>query len=104
EGGLSWLDQFYGKSLRSALARRKTVIVGAIGVFVASLALTPLVGTEFMPQTDSGWVTVSAEVQTGRSLEYTADVVRRMEERVVDEIPELEMVNSTAGAGGMSFG
>src|SRR5690625_6459291 len=81
-----------------ALRRRGLVVAGAGGVFVLSLALTPLVGTEFMPQSDSGWVNVTADVQPGRSLQFTADVANRIEDRVREEIPEVELLNSTAGS------
>ena len=104
ENNLSRLDSFYGKSLSMALRKRGLVVAGAGGVFVLSLALTPLVGTEFMPQSDSGWVNVTAEVQPGRSLQFTADVANRIEDRVREEIPEVELLNSTAGSSGMGFG
>ena len=104
EDGLTRFDTLYGKSLAMALRKRGLVVAGAAGIFVLSLAVSPLVGTEFMPMSDSGWVNVTAEVQTGRSLDYTAGVSDRIEDRIRKEIPEVELLNSTAGSGGMGFG
>ena len=97
---LSAIEQYYGQMLRMALRFRKSVVAGALAIFVASLALIPSIGTEFMPVSDDGQIQVSGELETSRSLEFTSGVVADLEERLTTEVPELKMLNSTSGSGG----
>jgi multidrug efflux pump subunit AcrB len=43
------LDEGYERSLRWVLAHRRTLLVSVITIFVGSLLLLPLIGTEFLP-------------------------------------------------------
>ncbi len=103
-GGLNRLDRFYGSTLSWALAHRKTVIFGSIGVFVFSMMLIPRVGTEFMPQNDASQVTINVELATGRSLDYTAGVIEGVEQDIRAAVPEMRLLNSTVGSSGFSGG
>lgn len=58
-----------------------------------------------MPVNDNARLEVSAELATGRSLEYTLRVVEEIEQTIAVEVPELIMINSTSGSsGGGMFG
>jgi multidrug efflux pump subunit AcrB len=50
--------------------------VGA-GSFVAALGLAPLVGSEFVPQTDQSYTQLALRMPVGASLERTSAKVRR---------------------------
>ena len=100
ETTLTDLETGYGTSLRLALRYKKTVVVGAIVIFGATVAMVPHIGTEFMPTSDDSRIEVEGELETSRSLDYTARVVAEIEDRVVDEVPELKLLSSTAGVGG----
>ncbi|HGJ66573.1 TPA: efflux RND transporter permease subunit, partial [bacterium] len=76
---LDSLDEFYQRVLNWALDHRKTTVLIAAGIFVGSLLLLPVVGTEFMPKSDEGQMTVSIELQSGTRLEETIDVVQKIE-------------------------
>ncbi len=103
---LDWLDRFYGSSLRWALAHKKTILFSALGIFVLSLMQVPRIGTEFMPQSDSGQLVATMELATGRSLDYTSQVVSELEKKISEAIPEADIISSTTGSGGgmMSIG
>ncbi len=100
EGSLSGLETSYGNALRGALRYKKTVLALAVVVFVGTVMTVPTIGTEFMPVSDDGQITVSGELETSRSLDYTAGVVDKIEEQIAGEIPELRILNSTSGSGG----
>ena len=46
------LDSAYQDTLHWALGHRKVVVLGVLGVFLASLTLVPLIGSEFFPASD----------------------------------------------------
>ena len=48
------IKRVYRPLLDKALARKKVVVLGAVGALVASLAIFPFLGKEFMPQLQEG--------------------------------------------------
>jgi HAE1 family hydrophobic/amphiphilic exporter-1 len=102
---LDGLDRFYERTLRVALKRRLIVLVVAIGVFVASLALIPKIGTEFIPQSDESYVSAVIELQTGTRVDKTIEVAKQIEALMYERYPEARLVNTSSGAddaGGIS--
>lgn len=101
---LDGLDRFYTSTLQWAIGHRKTVLFTALGIFVFSLMLVPRIGTEFMPQSDSSQLVVTAELATGRSLDYTSQIVSDLERQIAERVPETELISSTAGSSGGMMG
>ncbi len=100
------LENYYGKLLRKALQRRKTVLAIFVISFLASFALIPLVGMEFLPEMDEGIVNVRVELPRGADLDSTGDVALRAKE-MIQQLPEVDSVNLSIGGGGgmgMDFG
>ena len=56
----------------------------------------PLVGTEFMPQTDQSFISLRLNTPVGSSLEYTDGKVREVEE-VLKKFPEIDLAMTTVG-------
>ena len=50
-------QRFYRPVLALALENRQTVLIGAGGLLVLSLAAVPFLGTEFIPRLDEGYIT-----------------------------------------------
>jgi len=95
------LGDHYKKVLRWALDHRKRVIVMVIGTFVATLAISPLVGFDFMPEMDEGILEISVDMPRGSKIENTAEAV----DRVLYSIQELKEVDLVyANVGGTNFG
>ncbi len=94
------LDATYGRGLHWSLGHRKIVIIGVVLAFVGSLALIPLVGTEFIPAMDDGMLSVNIRLPDGSSLAQTGSVVGQVEE-VLRDVPEVEYTFTTIGSGGM---
>ncbi|HEY3268185.1 MAG TPA: efflux RND transporter permease subunit [Armatimonadota bacterium] len=93
---LEALDAWYRNALRWTLRHRWGVIGGAIAVSAASFSLVPLVGSELMPQTDSGDFQVIVKLPIGTALS-TTDALMRQVERIVLSNPNVETAFSAAG-------
>ncbi|HVO06918.1 MAG TPA: efflux RND transporter permease subunit [Burkholderiaceae bacterium] len=79
------------------------IVVGvAIASFVGALALAPLVGTEFVPQTDQAFTQLSLRMPTGASLERADEKVRQVE-AIVRSFPEVKTLSTQVGGQGQGF-
>ncbi|MBO8138016.1 MAG: efflux RND transporter permease subunit [Desulfotomaculum sp.] len=99
----SKLSQRYGKLLQWALAHRKTVIFLTLGLLLGSIALMPMVGTEFMPTMDTGEIALDVETPPGTSLEETREVAYEIEDVIKQEIPDYERIFTRVGTGDMAW-
>ena len=70
----------YGKMLRRLIQRRWWVIGTAVLLLVATGLLTPFIGTEFMPRTESKVFTAVVKMPEGTPMERTAAAVGNLEE------------------------
>ncbi len=94
---IEWLHAVYGSVLEWALTHRKSVIVIALVSFFASFAIVPLVGTEFIPEADEGFISLRLNTPVGSSLEYTDGKVQQVEAMLKD-IPEVALAMTTIGS------
>ena len=93
------LDTRYQELLTWALAHRRTLIVTVVLIFVGSLALVPLIGSEFIPVTDESQFRIIVRAPVGQRVEKTEQQVAEIE-RVIRETAspkELETVVSSVG-------
>jgi HAE1 family hydrophobic/amphiphilic exporter-1 len=82
------IEKAYVGFLEYSLARKKTVLISAFLLLGGSLALFPLVGSEFMPQADESEVRIAAEMEVGTRVDVLEKSFNRIEETVAREIPE----------------
>jgi HAE1 family hydrophobic/amphiphilic exporter-1 len=88
-GGLfAGLESAYQGLLERVLHGRLLTIVIAMSLFGGSLLLTPLIGTEFIPPSDEGEVSVIGEMDVGTRLELVDRQTRLLEQRVYAAVPE----------------
>jgi hydrophobic/amphiphilic exporter-1 (mainly G- bacteria), HAE1 family len=90
------LHAIYADVLRWALRHRKTVLAIALCSFFASFLIVPLVGTEFIPEVDQGFISLRLNTPVGSSLEYTNAKVAEAEQ-VLKRFPEIAMAMTTVG-------
>lgn len=95
-----YLEGAYGKALEWALARKKITIFTAIGVFVFSLLLIPKIGTEFIPEEDTGDLNISVELPPGTRYEQTDKIAKQVEDIFNQDVPEALTVFSRVGQSG----
>ncbi|RZJ11473.1 MAG: efflux RND transporter permease subunit [Rubrivivax sp.] len=93
-------DKAANRVLRFAtLTPRGLVMWGAAGSFIAALMLAPLVGSEFVPQTDNGFTQVNLRMPVASSIERGSAKVAQIEE-ILKRYPEIKTVSSVVGGTG----
>jgi len=93
---LNGIEAGYSHVLGWGLRHRNILLSLIVIVFIGSLALIPLVGTEFFPEVDSGEVEVVLEMAQGTRVEVTAGTTEEML-NAVNAIPEMEASYALAG-------
>jgi HAE1 family hydrophobic/amphiphilic exporter-1 len=73
-------------------------VLMALAIFVASVVMVPLLGTEFVPKADFSETTVNFYTPVGSSLEVTEAKARQVE-AIVREFPEVRYTLSTINTG-----
>lgn len=91
------VENFYGNLLGWALNHKKKTIFVGIVIFISSIMLLPLVGTEFFPEEDQGQVNGSVELPLGTRVEETEKVMNKLNEIVLNEVPETKVFFARAG-------
>jgi HAE1 family hydrophobic/amphiphilic exporter-1 len=84
----------YQGILRWALVHKKSTVFLALGIFVASVFMVRLLGTEFVPKADFSETSVKFETPVGTSLEATEAKTRQVE-AILRDFPEVRYTVST---------
>ncbi|TDR40751.1 multidrug efflux pump subunit AcrB [Tahibacter aquaticus] len=90
------LMRWYLRLVESALAHRTRTLWLAFGLFIASLAIVPLIPATFIPPADLGRSNLSLELPPGANLEETREVAELARARLAD-LPELKRVYTAIG-------
>ncbi|MBM4031624.1 MAG: efflux RND transporter permease subunit [Planctomycetes bacterium] len=90
EKGLGILQGWYDAALAWSLRHRRVVVASAVAVFGGSLALTPLIGSEFIPEEDRALLRGTLHMPVGTRVEETARVMAMMEQIMLEETAEAE--------------
>ncbi len=96
EHAIERLHGWYGKVLETALAWRKSTLALALALFVASLALVPMIGGEMFPETDNGFIQLHFKTPVGSSLQYTDSKVQQVE-AALKPFQEIASVSTVVG-------
>lgn len=91
------LSSYYGKALKWSLGNRKKVVLIAVSTFAASILMLPFVPFTLMEKWDRGDFIVSVETPQGSSLERTDNIVKKVENHISENVPELKAVISSSG-------
>lgn len=87
----------FERSIKWALANRLIVLVSTLILFGAGVLGMLQVGTEFIPATDEGFVSVSVELENGASRSSTDEVVKQVESELKKE-EDVEVYVSLIGS------
>ncbi len=93
-------EHLYSRLLGWALANKKKVILSALGVFIFSLLLIPKIGSEFIPEEDTGDLNLQIELPVGTRVEETQKIAQQIEDIVEKDIPETQTLFYRAGVSG----
>ena len=86
----------YEPALNWALGRRKLVVLGATAALVASLAVAPQLGTEFLPELNEGALWLNVPLHPSVSVTEASIEMGRMQD-ALKRIPEIRSVVFKAG-------
>lgn len=109
DGRRYWFDRFlegvingYTSVLKKVLRFRKTSMIATVLLIVGSLALTPLIGAEFMPAADQGQLEIQVETRPGSTLAETEGVVEKINNMLVEYEEIVDMSFVSVGVGSFS--
>ena len=88
----------YQAILRWSLAHKLLTLIAAVGIFVGSVFMVPLLGTEFVPKADYSETSINFYTPVGSSLEVTEQRARQVE-AIVREFPEVRYTLATINTG-----
>ena len=88
---------FYRKWLDKALHHRRWVLGGTLLALLASLAIVPFLGREFMPAQDMDMIMLKVRMPVGTALDETNRVVTMVED-IMSAMPEIIMISAQVGS------
>jgi len=92
------LAEAYQSILRWSLAHRLATVLGSIAIFLASVFMVPLLGTEFVPKADFSETNLSFYTPVGSSLELTEAKAKQVE-AIIREFPGVRYTVTTINTG-----
>lgn len=98
------LDKSYEDSLRWVLGHRRIFIVAVLLLFVGSLTMLPLIGTEFLPVSDESQFRIVLRAPVGQRVEKTEQQVSEVERVLRANIPATELETIVSSTGSLSQG
>jgi len=87
------LKAIYRPLLARAVRRKRTVSIVAVCAFIASLAMAPFLGTEFIPTLEEGSIMIGVTMAPSISLEKGTELVMEMEREIVKFSPVDETIS-----------
>ncbi|SCK59853.1 hydrophobic/amphiphilic exporter-1, HAE1 family [Variovorax sp. HW608] len=98
EAATERLAEAYQSILRWALKHKLATVFASIGIFVGSIFMVPLLGTEFVPKADYSETTISFYTPVGSALEVTEAKARQVE-ALLRAMPEVRYTLTTINTG-----
>lgn len=92
------LAEAYQGILRWSLDHKLATVLGSVAIFVTSIFMVPLLGTEFVPKADYSETSLNFHTPVGSSLELTEAKARQVE-AIIREFPEVKYTLSTINTG-----
>ncbi len=90
------LDRLYQTFLPKALKMKKTIVIGAIGIFASSMMVLPFLGTEFVPELEEGTINVRVTLAPSTSMQTALELAPKLE-NVLLGFPEVIYASSRIG-------
>ncbi len=98
ERAMRGMSDGYGEIIRWALSSRGLVTAVAVASLACSWWLSGYIGVELEPQVDEGQIRINLESEPGTRAEVTKEIVDRMEQIVLADVPEVEYIMTEAGS------
>lgn len=98
------IEDSYKNLLDWSLHHRAKVLIIFGGLLIISLFLIRFVGSEYLPQTDEGEVSVTVEMEVGTRLAVMDQKLKEVSALIKQYVPELDTIQENAGSGGWRGG
>lgn len=98
DAGTTSLENSYQKLLRWSLSHKKTTLLIALAVFISSIFMVRVLGTEFVPKADFSETSLTFSTPAGSSLEVTEAKTKQVED-IIRSFPEVKYTLSTINTG-----
>ncbi|MGO4762797.1 efflux RND transporter permease subunit [Cupriavidus sp. 2KB_3] len=95
---IAFMKRNYLRLLHWALQNSKTTVLSAVGLFVATILIVPLLGTSFIPEMKEGSIVPAIDRVPNISLEESIKL-EKMANKLVLEVPGVKSVVSGVGRG-----
>ncbi len=91
-----WMRKLYTPLLERAMKRKWATLGIALLVFVVSISIVPLLGTEFIPELDEGTFLIQAIRLPSISLTECIEIEKKIQQ-IIMQFPEVESIVSRLG-------
>ena len=93
-----FVETRYRRALDYAISNPKRTIALALGIFVGSLALFPVVGVSYFPKAEKSQFIINVDSPEGTGIAKTDEIARTIEDMLA-EYPEVEHYTTNLGHG-----
>lgn len=93
------INNTYRPTLHFAIKHPKSILAGALSVFMLSLFVFQFVGVSFFPKAEKAQLIINVNTQEGSNLKKTDSAARKVE-AILDNQPEINRYATTIGRGG----
>jgi HAE1 family hydrophobic/amphiphilic exporter-1 len=94
----TWLEKVYGIVIDFAVKRPLIIILSATLIFIFSIYSLTFVKKTFMGSNDQGEFMVAIDMPPGTSLAGTHEVIKKIEEKLKKNLPELHKLATVVGS------
>ena len=91
------LDNVYARFLKWSVNHRKTILFGALGIFISSLFLIKVIPSQFFPTQDQARLSIKVKLPVGTRLETSRAFGLKLTEKIKKDYPEVRMCNFSVG-------
>ncbi len=98
EKGLGKFSDWYSGIIAWAVSHRKTVLLSALLIFVASLVIfVPGIKTEYFPTQDTDRLTVEVHLPVGTEQRVTGAFAKNLADKLSEDMPEIQVLQYRFG-------
>ena len=90
------LTRAYRRTLRWSLAHRSVIVAAAVSLLIGALALTPWLGTEFVPELEEGTLNIRVTLAPSSNMDTGLQIAEQLEARLMT-FPEVLYAASHIG-------
>jgi len=101
---LRFLDEVYRQFLGWALSHRWAFVGMVVAVLAGSIFLMRVIGVEFMPQSDEGFIQMRLKTPIGTNVDTTRAAVDKIYNIIDENVPEREITFRQVGRSGEMMG